>query len=96
MLKPSAILINTARGPLVDEHALVDALKNGVIHGAGLDVFEFGDYPLPELLELDNVVLTPHIGTQTLETRIEMARAVSNNVIGFFEDDRPITRVLRP
>lgn len=96
MMKPSAILINTARGPLVDEHALVDALKNGVIHGAGLDVFEFGDYPLPELLEFDNVVLTPHIGTQTLETRIEMARAVSNNVIGFFEGDRPITRVLRP
>ena len=93
-MKKSAILINTARGPLVDEHALVKALREGEIHGAGLEVFEFGDYPLPELLEMDNVVLTPHIGTQTLETRIEMARAVSNNVIGFLEDDRPVSRVL--
>ena len=95
-MKPSAILINTARGPWVDEHALVDALRRGLIRGAGLDVFEFGDYPLPELLEMDNVVLTPHIGTQTLETRIIMAKAVSDNVIGFIEGDRPVTRVLRP
>lgn len=95
-MKPSAILINTARGPLVDERALVDALRRGLIRGAGLDVFEFGDYPLPELLEMDNVVLTPHIGTQTLETRIIMAKAVSDNVIGFIEGDRPVTRVLRP
>ena len=92
----SAILINTARGPLVDEHALVKALREGTIHGAGLDVFEFGDYPLPELLEMDNVVLTPHIGTQTMETRIIMARTVCNNVIGFLEGDRPVSRVLRP
>ena len=93
-MKQSAFLINTARGPLVDEHALVKALQAGEIRGAGLEVFEFGDYPLPELLEMDNVVLTPHIGTQTMETRVEMARAVSNNVIGFFEDDRPVSRVL--
>ena len=95
-MKPSAILINTARGPLVDEHALVKALREGTIHGAGLDVFEFGDYPLPELLEMDNVVLTPHIGTQTMETRIIMARTVCNNVIGFLEGDRPVSRLLRP
>ena len=95
-MKPSAILINTARGPLVDEHALVKALQAGTIHGAGLDVFEFGDYPLPELLEMDNVVLTPHIGTQTTETRVIMARAVANNVIGFIEGDRPVSRVLHP
>lgn len=93
-MKPSAVLINTSRGPLVDEHALVKALKDGTIHGAGLDVFEFGDHPLPELLELDNVVLTPHIGTQTYETRVIMAQTVCNNVIGFIEGDRPITRVL--
>ena len=95
-MKPSAVLINTARGPLVDEKALVQALKEGTIHGAGVDVFEFGDHPLPELLEMDNVVLVPHIGTQTWETRIEMAQAVCNNVIGFLEGDRPVTRVLRP
>lgn len=95
-MKSSAILINTARGPLVDEKALVKALQEGTIHGAGLDVFEFGDYPLPELLEMDNVVLTPHIGTQTLETRIIMARTVCNNVIGFLEGDRPVSRVMRP
>lgn len=95
-MKPSAVLINTSRGPLVDEHALVKALKDGTIHGAGLDVFEFGDHPLSELLELDNVVLTPHIGTQTYETRVIMAQTVCNNVIGFIEGDRPITRVLKP
>ena len=95
-MKPSAILINTGRGQLVDEHALVKALLEGIIRGAGLDVFEFGDYPLPELLEMDNVVLTPHIGTQTMDARIAMARAVANNVIGFLEGDRAVSRVLRP
>lgn len=92
-MKSTAILINTARGALVDEHALIKALKAGTIRGAGLDVFEFGDYPLPELLELENVVLTPHIGTQTEQTRLEMAKAVCDNVIGFFEEDRPVKRV---
>lgn len=95
-MKSSAVLINTARGPLVDEHALVKALQNGTIHGAGLDVFEFGDHPIPELLELENVVLCPHIGTQTYETRVIMAQTVCDNVIGFLEGDRPITRVLHP
>lgn len=95
-MKPTAILINTARGPLVDEQALVKALQDGTIWGAGLDVFEFGDYPLPELLAMDNVVLTPHIGTQTTEVRVVMARTVCNNVIGFLEGDRPVSRVLRP
>jgi lactate dehydrogenase-like 2-hydroxyacid dehydrogenase len=81
---------------LVDEKALVKALTCNFIRGAGLDVFEFGDYPLPELLELDNVVLTPHIGTQTLTARYEMAHAVCNNIIGFIEHDRPISRILKP
>lgn len=85
MMKPSAILINTARGPLVDEKALAVALREHRIWGAGLDVFENGDYPSPELLELDNVVLNPHLGTQTVETRNEMAYFVSRNIINFFE-----------
>ncbi|MDR0538225.1 MAG: dihydrofolate reductase [Tannerellaceae bacterium] len=92
-MKSSAFLINTARGPLVDEKALVDALKNGVISGAALDVFEFGDCPLPELLEMNNVVLTPHIGTQTVDGRYDMASAVCDNVIGFIEGDRRIFKV---
>jgi len=92
-MKKTAIIINTSRGPLIDEKALVKALQDGEIHGAGLDMFEFGAHPSPELLEMDNVVLTPHIGTQTTYTRIEMARAVCNNVIGFFENDRPVSRV---
>ncbi|MDR1880542.1 MAG: 2-hydroxyacid dehydrogenase family protein [Tannerellaceae bacterium] len=95
-MKPSAILINTARGPLVDEYALINALKEKTILGAGLDVFEFGDHPLPGLLELDNVVMTPHIGTQTVAARLDMAHDVCRNVIGFIEGDRPVSRVLRP
>lgn len=93
LMKPSAILINTSRGQLVDEKALVKALREGLIHGAGLDMFEFGAYPSPELLEMDNVVLTPHIGTQTTFSRIAMAKAVCDNVIGFFENDREIFKV---
>jgi lactate dehydrogenase-like 2-hydroxyacid dehydrogenase len=95
-MKPTAILINTARGPLVDEKALANALRDGEIAGAGLDVFESGAYPPDELREIERVVLTPHIGTQTMHTRMEMAQAVCNNVIGFFKQDRPISRVLKP
>ncbi len=84
-MKRSAVLVNTARGPLVDEHALVEALRSGEIWGAGLDVFEFGDYPLDELLGMESVLLTPHVGTQTIEVRHEMAAYVSRNIINFFE-----------
>ena len=95
-MKPTAILINTARGALVDEKALIAALQNHEIAGAGLDVFEFGHYPSPELLTMDNVVLTPHIGTHTAYTRTEMAKTVCDNVIGCFEEDRRIFRILLP
>lgn len=83
-MKPTAILINTARGALVDEPALAEALQTGTIWGAGLDVFE-KDYPIAELLACDNAVLTPHWGTQTYDVRIEMAEYVSRNIIHFFE-----------
>jgi len=95
-MKPTAILINTSRGALIDEHALVKALQNKEIAGAGLDVFEFNDVPLPELLTMDNVVVTPHIGTHITDTQLEMAKTVCDNVIGFFEGDRRFYPVLKP
>ena len=93
LMKEQAVLINTARGPLVDERALAEALRDRKIWGAGLDVFEFGDYPLPALLELDNVVMTPHTGTQTVDVRHEMAAYVSRNIINFFEGTGPVSKV---
>lgn len=83
-MKPSAFLINTARGPLIDEKALVEALRNGTIAGAGLDVYEFNDAVTDELLALDNAVLTPHIGTQTVDGRREMALFAATNIVNFF------------
>lgn len=83
-MKTSAILINTARGALVDELCLVEALKSKEILAAGLDVFENEPKISPALLELDNVVLTPHAGTQTIEGRLDMQREVAQNIIGFF------------
>jgi glyoxylate reductase len=72
VMKPTAVLVNTARGPIVDERALVDALRTGVIAGAALDVFEFEPKVSDELLELDQVVLTPHMGSGTRSTREAM------------------------
>ncbi|MBR2606376.1 MAG: NAD(P)-binding domain-containing protein [Bacteroidaceae bacterium] len=83
-MKRDAFLINTARGPLVDEKALIEALKNGTIKGAGLDVFETGDSVCDELLALPNTVLVPHIGTQTVEARREMAEFAATNIVNFF------------
>ncbi|BCQ23407.1 D-glycerate dehydrogenase [Caballeronia sp. NK8] len=82
-MKRSAILINASRGPTVDEHALIEALKNGTIRGAGLDVFE--QEPLPAdspLLAMNNVVALPHIGSATHETRHAMARNAAENLVG--------------
>ena len=84
-MKPSAILINTARGPVVDEPALADALKNRTIRAAGLDVFENEPSVCPQLLALDNVVLAPHNGTATIDARIEMSRFAARNIVNFFD-----------
>ena len=72
LMKPSAVLINTARGPVVDEEALADALHAGVIAGAGLDVYEHEPHVNDALLTLDNVVLAPHLGSATRDTRVAM------------------------
>jgi glyoxylate reductase len=93
-MKPSAILINTARGPIIDEAALVEALKNRTISAAGLDVYEFEPKVTDELLQLDNVVLTPHIASSRETARIKMAETVANNIISFFETGTPLTPVV--
>ena len=80
-MKPSAHLVNTARGPVVDEAALVDALRRGAIAGAGLDVYEDEPVVHPGLLELDQVTLLPHLGSATVETRDAMAELAASNVV---------------
>ena len=75
-MKPTAVLVNTARGQVVDEAALVSALQAGAIAGAALDVFEHEPAVTEELLALENVVLTPHIASATRETRLAMGRLV--------------------
>lgn len=83
-MKSDAYIVNTARGPLIDEKALVEALRSNKIAGAGLDVYEFNDTVSTELTELDNTVLLPHIGTQTVEARREMAQFAATNIRNFF------------
>lgn len=84
-MKNTAILINTARGQLVDDKALAKALKNGQIYAAGLDVFENEPKIIPELLELDNAIVSPHAGTSTYAARLAMQKEVAKNIINFFE-----------
>ena len=89
LMKPTAYLINTARGPIVDERALVQALIEKRIAGAGLDVYENEPRPHPELLKMNNVVCTPHMGSATRELREAMANVVVNNILALLEGRQP-------
>ncbi|MFQ6230224.1 2-hydroxyacid dehydrogenase [Nocardia sp. NPDC002869] len=88
-MKRSAILINTARGPIVDERALVTALRDGTIAGAGLDVYEDEPRLAPGLAELPNTVLLPHVGSATVPVRAEMARRCAENAVAMLRDELP-------
>jgi glyoxylate reductase len=94
LMKETAYLINTARGPVVNENELVHALKQKQIAGAALDVFEEEPTINPELLTMDNVVLTPHIGTGTIETRIATAKCCADNVLAFLQEKDIPNRVI--
>jgi glyoxylate reductase len=93
LMRPSAFLVNTARGPVVDEAALVEALRAGALAGAALDVYEREPEVHPGLLELENVVLLPHLGSATIETRTAMAELAAENVIAVLAGRRPPTPV---
>ncbi|SFO91753.1 Lactate dehydrogenase [Amycolatopsis arida] len=92
-MKPSAYLVNTTRGPVVDEAALARALTERAIAGAALDVFEKEPEVHPALLELDNVVLTPHLGSATVETRTAMAMLAARNAAAVLAGEAPLTPV---
>ena len=92
-MRPGSYLVNTARGPLVDEAALVDALRDGPLAGAGLDVYEREPEITPGLLELPNVVLLPHVGSATRDTRTRMAMLAARNVHAVLRGEPPLTPV---
>lgn len=94
LMKPTAILINTARGPIVDQKALYEALRNGVIAGAGLDVTDPEPIaPDDPLLTLDNVVITPHIASASIATRTQMAIMAADNLLAGLRGERPLSVV---
>jgi glyoxylate reductase len=92
-MKPGAVLVNSSRGPVVDEGALADALENGRIFAAGLDVYEEEPKVHPKLLELENVVLAPHIGSASIETRDKMATLAAENLRAVLRGEQPMTPV---
>ncbi|MCI3134023.1 2-hydroxyacid dehydrogenase [Phenylobacterium aquaticum] len=94
LLQPHAILVNTARGEIIDESALAEGLAKGEIGGAGLDVFEFEPAINPKLLKLPNAVLLPHLGSATVEGRIDMGEKVIINIKTWMDGHRPPDRVL--
>ena len=94
LMRPEAILVNTSRGEVVDENALTQMLQNKELAGAGLDVYERGREINPKLLKLDNVVLLPHMGSATLEGRVEMGEKVIVNIKTFADGHRPPDQVV--
>src|SRR5215216_1673779 len=92
-MKPEAVLVNTSRGPVVDESALVNALAGRLIFAAGLDVYENEPEVHPKLLELENVVLAPHIGSASIETRDKMAALAAENLAAVLRGEEPKTPV---
>ncbi len=94
LMPQGAILINTARGSIVDEDALISALKSGHLASAGLDVFEDKDVPRTGLLALPQVVMTPHVGTQTYDARVAMVGELVDNVLDFLAGNPNISRVV--
>ena len=93
MMKDGAILINTARGEIINEKELVNALKSGKLFSAGLDVYEFEPKITKDLLKMKNVVLLPHIGSATFETRTKMAELAAKNIVNVLRGKKPITPV---
>jgi glyoxylate reductase len=94
LLQPHAVVVNTARGEIIDEAALTEMLQDGRLAGAGLDVFEHEPRVDPALLALPNVVLLPHMGSATIESRIEMGEKVIVNIKAFLDGHKPPDRVL--
>jgi glyoxylate reductase len=94
LMQPHAILVNTARGEIIDENALADLLAKGAIGGAGLDVYENEPAINPKLLKLPNVVLLPHLGSATVEGRTAMGEKVIINIRTFMDGHKPPDRVL--
>ncbi|ACG76445.1 D-isomer specific 2-hydroxyacid dehydrogenases family protein [Phenylobacterium zucineum HLK1] len=94
LLQPHAIIINTARGEIIDEDALAELLRDGKVAGAGLDVFEFEPQVNPKLLNLPNAVLLPHLGSATVEARVDMGEKVIINIKTWMDGHRPPDRVL--
>ena len=93
LMRETAVLVNTSRGPVVDEGALAAALAEGRIFAAGLDVYEEEPKVHPELLELENVVLAPHVGSATIDTRDKMAALAAENLAGVLRGEEPKTPV---